>query len=274
MARSENLSVLPQAVSTILRLADDPNVSQRELEKAFESDPAIAAKILRVANSAFYGGNGIPTIGRAITFLGISAIRSLVVGVAFQQAAGVKSQAKKFDKIAFWRHSLASAIAARILGKLRMPASSEELYCTAMLHDIGLLVLERFMPQQLDQAIEKSQRAEIPLHIAEKEVMGFDHAEVGGLLAKRWGLSPICENGIRYNLDPSQDKEYFDTTVLITWADYFACETGHLCQTPLQPVLSTEALSALEIPEDQIPVIHQVVITEVEKACSAFQIAA
>lgn len=274
MARSENLPVLPQAVSAILRLADDPNASQREIERAFERDPAITAKILRVANSAYYGGANIPSIGRAISFLGMSTIRSLVVGVAFQQVVGNRSQCRNFDKLAFWRHSLSTGIAARLLGKLKLPAKAEELYCTGIMHDIGMLVLERFQAAEFEKSIELSMKAGVSLHEAESTVLGFDHASVGGLLAEKWGLTEIMRAGIDHHHSPTSETKYPEVAETIETANLFAYACGYANQgTPKSP--THEQLAEMSgLPIEQIPVILQVIIAEVEKAETSMQVAA
>lgn len=274
MARSENLPVLPQAVGEIMRLADDPNANQRELERAFEQDPAMTAKILKVANSAYYGGANVPTIGRAISFLGMSAIRSLVVGISFQQMTLNKSESKRFDKFEFWQHSVATALACRVIAKLKVPAKGEELYCTAMLHDIGLLIFERFLPTEFDDAVDLSKRSGKTIIEAEKEVMGFDHAEVGGLLAEKWGLNDLMKNGIKHHLDPKQDGHFYETTCVVGWANHIATMCGYPGPGAVVAIEEAALAKSLGLPPEQIPIIMQVVIQELEKVQQSFNISA
>ncbi len=274
MARSENLPVLPQAVSEIMRLADDPNANQRELEKAFEQDPAITAKILKVANSAYYGGQRAPTIGRAISFLGLSAIRSLVIGVSFQQMTGNRSESRHFNKLQYWLHCLGTAVSCRVIAKLRMPAKGEELYCAGMIHDIGLLVLERFTPKELDAALELSLKTGTSLLETERKILGFDHAQVGGILAEKWNLSDLMVNGIRHHPNPDEDQQFYESTKIIHMGEKMA----RVCNYPglgveEEPDLD-EFARQLQLPKDQIPIIQQVVRQEVDKVMSAFSIAA
>lgn len=274
MARSENLPVLPQAVGEVLRLADDPNANQRELERAFEQDPAMTAKILKVANSAYYGGVNVPTIGRAISFLGMSSIRSLVVGISFQQMTGNRSESKQFDRISFWQHSIATAVACRVLAKLKLPAKGEELYCVGMMHDIGLLVFERFLPVEFDAAIENSIRTGKPLAVVEKETLGFDHAEVGGILAEKWGLNDLMRQGIRYHLDPKGDNQFFESTQIVATAAQIANLCGYPGAGAIAPVDTAKVARTTGLPAEQIPIIQQVVTQEVAKVQGSLNIAA
>jgi len=273
MARSENLPVLPQAVSSVLKLADDPNSSPRELEKVIERDPAITAKILRVANSSYYGGSKIPTIGRAISFLGMNSIRSLVVGVAFQQMISGKAASTAFDRVEYWRHSLAVGTACRILAKIVMPTKSEELFCIGMMHDIGLLILDRFMADEWSVCIAEARQMLIPLHLVEMDKYGFDHAEVGGMLAEKWGLGTMAIHGIRFHHNPMEDGEYFETTSIVSIANTIAHQTGFCNSFPGQQYeIDEEVFNTLGIPVEQLNIIGDVMAQEVTKAQEAFKI--
>lgn len=273
IARSENLPVLPQIVGAVLKLADDPNASSRAMERLVERDPAITAKILRVSNSSYYGLNQVTSIARAISLLGMNSVRSLVIGVAYQQVINSRQQARHFDKLEFWRHSLATATAARIVGRMKNPANTEELYGAAMMHDIGILVMDRFCSAELDQALITATSEGIQMHEAEQLVLGFDHAMVGGMLATKWGLSPLMTNAIRYHHDVTGDADTFETTCLIAAANGIAYRCGFRNNTATcEPSIPGEVLEALNMSEEQLAVIQTVVMGEVEKAETAFSI--
>ncbi|MBS1707232.1 MAG: HDOD domain-containing protein [Armatimonadetes bacterium] len=275
MTRGENLPMLPQAVSTTLRLVDDPNCSQRELERALETDTAITAKIIRAANSPYYGGSDVTSIGRAIGFLGMTAIRSIVVGIAMQQMMSGKSTSRNLDKVAYWQHSLATAVGSRILGKLRMPAKAEELYCAGMIHDIGLIVFERYIPSQLDECLAQSKATGVPLYLIEMEILGYNHATVGGLLAKKWQMSETIQNAVKYHHEASSDEKTYKTTALVAGANALAHECGfNNSQREGALELDYELASAMDMPMEQIDVIRQVMQAEVAKAQETYKIAA
>lgn len=273
IARSENLPVLPQIASAVMKVADDPTASAKSVERIIERDAAMAAKILRVANSAFYGQSAVASVGRAISILGLSTIKSLVVGVAYQQVLQGKSLCPKFDKYEFWRHSLAVATAARILGKLRIPLKSEELYTAGMMHDVGILVLDRFCPEELNSNLKEAQDARARLHRVESQNLGFDHAQVGGILAQRWGLTPIIESAIRHHHDLDPEDPYHETTCYVAAANTLAHQAGFTNNVPGGEVEFDEAaLSRMNIPEEQLQVIRTVMQSEVAKAEEAYQI--
>jgi HD-like signal output (HDOD) protein len=273
ISRSENLPVLPQIASSVIRLADDPDSSARDMEKLIERDSAIAAKVLRVANSSFYGLNQVSSISRAISILGINAVRSLVVGIAYQQIIGSRQQSKLFCKLDFWRHSVAVATAAKILAKLKLPSKAEDIYSAALMHDVGYLVLDRFAPGELDQALQYAREQGIHLHQAEQLLFDFDHAQVGGLLAERWGLGGSMKNAIRYHHSPMDDPDYMEFTCFVTLADTLADQCGFTNNVRnATPEIDLELLAVIGIAEEQLDVVRNVITAEVEKAQEALQI--
>jgi HD-like signal output (HDOD) protein len=125
IARGENLPVLRQAVSAAFKVADDPSSKARDIEKLIGQDPGLTAKILHVVNSPLYGVNQIGSPGRAIAVLGTNRVRSLVVSVAFQNLVNYHQDCNRFDMLEYWRHSMAVATAARLIGNIKSPARSE-----------------------------------------------------------------------------------------------------------------------------------------------------
>ncbi len=275
MSRSENLPALPQAASKVLKLADDPDTSPREIEKAIEMDPAITAKILKVANSAFYGATSVSSLGRAVSFLGMTTTRSVIVSIAMQQMISGKNVCPAFDLISYWAHSMAVATAARILGKLKLPGKAEELYCAGMLHEIGLLAMDKFVPNDLQTAIVRARESRIPLEVAERELLGFTHGEVGTVLAKNWNLSPVMMDAIRLSGDPMAVSEYEATSKVVALAEVIANKCGYNhsgvpAPDEIDPILAAE----VGLPEAQFSIVSDVVKQEVNKALDSFQLAA
>jgi HD-like signal output (HDOD) protein len=272
ISRSENLPVLSQSATAVLRLVDDSNAGPREIESAIAKDSAITGKILKAANSAYYGGVKVPTVGRAVHFLGMNSVRSLVVGIAFQQMSSGMAEAPSFNKLEFWKHSLAVATAARILGRIQMPGKAEELYCAGVMHDVGMLVLDRFMAGEFQGAIETSQRTTMPLYECEKQAYKFDHTDVGALLADHWALTPIIKSSIQYHHSPMRDSENFETTKIVAAADAIAHQCGYTNNVPgARHDLATDVASIAGLSEDHLEKVLALVTTEVEMAESALR---
>lgn len=275
MVRCENLPTLPQAATTVLRLADDPNANSREIERAIETDAAIAAKLLKVANSAFYGGVSVPNLGRAISFLGMTTVRSVVVSIAMQQMAAGRSQCANFDRNGFWGHSLAVAIGSRILGKINSPGRAEEMFCAGMMHEIGLLAMEKFAPQELSVAIALARANHVSLLDAELSTCGFTHAQAGVVLAQKWGLSALMADAIAHVDAPFNSVEHSESTLAVAVADNLAWHLGFGHSVDHGPREIEDALLTLAgVSAEQIGVVGAVVSQEVGKAQESFQMAA
>lgn len=275
ISRSDNLPVLPEIVRSVLKLADDADSSARELELMIERDPAIAAKILRAANSSYYGLKNIPTVGRALSVLGLNTIRSLVISISFQQMTSNRQHSHLFDKIAFWKHCMAAATAAKIIGKLRQPLRAEELYTAGMLHDVGMLVLDRFEPIRFDQAISLARKERLPLYDAERTIFDYDHAAVGGMLAEIWQLPQSIQAAITYHHDVAGDSDHLSTTSVIAVADSLAHQVGLTNNSPAGVTdMHPLAEELVELPTEQLTIIGNVVLDEVQRTQDALQIAA
>jgi HD-like signal output (HDOD) protein len=275
ISRNENLPVLPEVASAALRITDEANASARDLETLVEADTAITAKVLRVANSAYYGGHEVASIARAINVLGLNTVRTLILAVAYHNMLSGKPNCRLFSKPAFWRHSLAAATAARVLGRIRFPYEADALYCAGLLHDVGMLVFERFCPREFDYALDYATRMNEPLHVAERKVMGLDHAQVGGILADRWFLSGPLRSAIMHHHDPCMDTENADSTRLVALANEIARMAGFFVAERPQPESTASDLAeAAGIAPGQLGAIIEVVSDEVRRAESAFHLQA
>jgi HD-like signal output (HDOD) protein len=189
VARTPGLGMLPQVTSQVLRLVDNPNASPRQIGALIERDAGLASKLLKSANSAYYGAPGkIKTVSQAISVMGLSAVRSIVVGQAYQQMTSVRGASKRFDRLVFWQHSLATASAARVLAKLKGWRDPEEAFLAGLLHDAGRLVMDKFLPNEFDQILTLALERVIPLFDAEREALGYTHVEVGDLLGAEWNM--------------------------------------------------------------------------------------
>lgn len=272
ISRSENLPVLSQSATAVLKLVDDHDAGPRDIENAIAKDPAITAKVLKAANSAYYGGVKVPTVGRAVQFLGMNSVRSLVVGVAFQQMTSGKGETPSFNKLEFWKHSLAVATASRILGRIRLPEKAEELYCAGVMHDVGMLVLDRFMPMEFQQAITTCQRSKRPLYEVEEQVYRFDHAAVGALLAEHWKLTPTIHCAIQFHHNPMRDETCFETTKIVAAADAIAHKCGFTNSVDgAVHDLEQDICGITGLSEEHMEKVMSLVVTEVEQAQAALQ---
>ena len=274
ISRSDNLPTLPQVALTVLKRADDPLVGPRELECIINADPATAAKVLRVANSPAYGGGSVTSLGRPVAMLGMATIKTLLINLSFQQIISNTEAGYKFNILEYWRHSLATGLAARDIAKATKKPFADELYGAGILHDIGMLAESRFCPAEFDSAVLIAQQEQMPLVEAEYQVMGWNHSDVGALLGKRWGLTKVVLNGITHHHNPAFDNETFESTVIIHLADAVAHRVGFTNNVPgVDYELNESYLEDIGITAEQVDEIGQSTVESVVKMQNAFGIA-
>jgi putative nucleotidyltransferase with HDIG domain len=158
---------------------------------------------LRVANSSFYGlSSTVDTVAKAVSIIGTTQIRSLALATSVASTfEGMPNTLVSMQD--FWKHSLYCALIARILAKRGNRFDSDALFTAALLHDIGELVIFNRLPQQAKEGLLTvlDSADELPVYQAERQIIGFDHAQVGGELARQWKLPPMLEECIEFHHD-------------------------------------------------------------------------
>jgi len=219
------LASLPQAVMQINRLLDDPDSSDTDVAAAIGNDPALAIRVLRIANSPLYGlSTQVDSIARAVTLLGRNKIRDLTMAAAITELfSGVTNDLVSMRN--FWLHSLYCALAAEYLAAARGRRGGEPLFLAGLLHDIGELVIFHSLPEEaaavLLESAEESEEREI--FRVERARLGFDHAAVGAELARQWQLPSLLFECIAFHHEPARAEKYPLAVALVHVANSAAC---------------------------------------------------
>ena len=190
----QELPSLPVVVLELLSSMDQDDTDVHVLAQKIELDQALAAKTLRIANSSFYGMQSkVTSIPQAVSVLGFHSIRTVVTACAL--TGSFAPVAGGFDFKAFWRHSLATAIAARLLAP-HLRVNPETAFTAGLLHDLGTLVLVTRFPAEY--ALVRSYRQAHDCQMAEAElaVIGIDHAQVGSALAAYWKFPEAIQQAV------------------------------------------------------------------------------
>jgi putative nucleotidyltransferase with HDIG domain len=188
----KELSSLPQTLAEVLRVAKDENSSAQDLAKILRRDPALTAKILRVVNSPFYGaGREIHSVSQAVVTMGMRGVTALALSTSIYDMTN-RWQCS-VDRIRFWRHSLAVAAAAKIIGEAVKYPSVEEAFVSGLLHDVGILILEKSFPEEYHRIWQQTESGAILCELEEK-TWSTNHARVGQFLFEQWNLpAAICQ---------------------------------------------------------------------------------
>ena len=213
VGKLDDLPSLPAVVMELLTSIDQEDVDISVLAKKVSHDQALTAKTLRLANSSTYGLQvKVTTIQQAITFLGFQTTRDLITAAAITGcfASGL---CKGFDDKAFWRHSIATAVCARVLAR-RMRFNQDYAFTAGLLHDIGRLVLVTIAPQSYALVLARAANQDIELLEAERAVMGVDHVAAGMVLAEHWKFSDTIRQALAFHHEPATVGAGFLATII------------------------------------------------------------
>ncbi len=219
------LPPLPQVALRVIQVAQDPRSSAADLAVAVSSDPALAARILRAANSPLFRANReITSVQEALVRLGFVQARNIAVSSAITAAYAPDARNALFRIEDFWRHSLAVALKASELAGRRPVSDVPSAFTAGLLHDIGRLALFYADPAGVDQAVARALAEDVPLDALEAEALGAAHDDVGGRLAARWGLPPATVAAIADHHRPAGNG----LTALVAEADSWCTAHGFL----------------------------------------------
>jgi len=183
----KNLPTLPAIVGRILEVADEAGSSARELADIISHDQSVSAKVLNLANSAFYGfSRRIATIPQAVVVLGFETVKSLALGVSVFQSLSLKVGRVTFDREQFWMHSIGCAAAAKLVAKSIGLKDTGTPFVAGLLHDVGKVILDTYFNAEYQRVIEEMLDEGRSAVDVETDVLNIDHAEVGGWMATRW----------------------------------------------------------------------------------------
>lgn len=214
----------PHTCTRVHELLAEDAASARELADVIAQDPSLTARLLRLVNSSYFGlARKADTLTRAITVVGLQELHNVVVAVAAGETFR-RLQTTTINIDSFWRHSLYTALVARMLAREAGLALPERMFVAGLLHDVGILVLDHRMPTTYGEVLLAAAGDEGRLHALEQETFGLDHGELGGELLHRWQLPEVLTVAIRHH--HSQDKGMDDTTLVLHIADLLAHQSG------------------------------------------------
>ncbi len=222
------LPTLPTVVSKMLEMIDNPRTSASSLARLISQDQALTAKILKLANSAYYGfSREISTVNMAIVVLGFNTVKDMGLWLSVFDVFKKSSDNSDFDIVRFWEHSIACGVAARMIAKHSRSRYAGEAFVAGLLHDIGKVVLNQYFHQEFIDILQLAQST--TLEAAEAEVLGLGHGRIGAWLAEKWNLPSLICDSILYHHQPWNAKEKPEFVAIVTLGDMLChlTETGY-----------------------------------------------
>jgi len=225
LARINDIPTLPASVLRVMQMIEDPYCSSSDLAKVIQADPAMAAKVLKLANSSYYGfRQKIGNIPQAVTLLGFATLKNTLLAAAVFDM--FRASGTGFDLPGLWKHSVTTATAAKLIAKRARYPQSEKAFTAALMHDIGKIILARFIPQGLAEIVDTVQTEQLAMYDAEKKVLGLSHPALGAWVLGRWNMpGPIVE-AVEFHHHPTRAQTSFDLAAIVYLANILAHRSG------------------------------------------------
>ncbi len=219
---STRVSSLPEIFMMINEVVNDPTSSFSDISRVVNLDPALSARLLKIVNSSFYSfPSNIDTVTHAISVIGTEQLHDLALATTILSTfKGIPDTIVNMNL--FWRHSMGVAIIARNLAIHCRETNPERFFLAGILHDIGRLIILENLPEESKEIVSRQTEVGGIMWQIEREVLGFDHAEVGAALARAWKLPLSLEEIIGNHHNPARSKRYPLETTIIHLADIIA----------------------------------------------------
>jgi putative nucleotidyltransferase with HDIG domain len=247
------LRPMPSNVTRIVREVEKSDVTIDILVGLISLDQALAALVLQMSNSVSLGyARTCSTLHEAIMYIGLARLKSILLtssatGMLKHGLAGYRSGAGEL-----WHHSLVTAVAAEWLAQALRYPNPEEAYISGLLHDMGKLLLDQFVLSDYNTILDYVQKYQLPPWQVEERLIGINHAEVGGLIAKRWNFPISLVDAIRYHHSPSFAMKNQQLPAIVNLANTFADEYQLQKSALISRELHPESLNILKLDSGEV----------------------
>ena len=263
----EEFPTLPQIITKIIDACEDEKVSVDDLAKIISNDPSICARILKLANSAYYGYlRKVNTISKAITILGFETIKTLSISASvFDSFKKIRSN-YNFNRCQFWLHSIGTATISKVVCRHVNNRNIEVAFLVGLLHDMGKLFFESYYDPQFEEVMKLVTVNRCSIYDAELQVFGVSHDEVGGWLTERWKFPADLVNPIQHHHNlKACPEEHAQFAAMVSVADRI-CRIHNIGSggDNLIPEINPLTLEILGLTEQDIEEISEKVTEEKE----------
>jgi HD-like signal output (HDOD) protein len=221
-----DLPPLPQVASKAISLVEDPDTTAGQLTDLLSSDPALAARVLKIANSAMFSRQReITTLNQAIMVIGFKALKGIIVAATLRQLNRKHGDIEQL----VWKNSMCTAMASNLIAKRLRKPYVDECFLLGLLHDLGKLVLIRQTSEEYKEIV-KSVKGGETFFEAENRILGFAHPLIGALVAKKWNFSPeICQVILHHHdpIDLPAEGPLDEKTLIVQVSNWIAHKLGH-----------------------------------------------
>ena len=266
-----NLPPVPHVAAKIMDLVGNENTSVRDLQKVISADPALTARILKMANSVFYSfDQKVSTLSHALVILGFRTVQSMGVAASSRSLFVKKGSQFGLKEKLLWEHSIAVAMGCRQVSRLVGYQQEETAFIVGLLHDIGKAILNEVVPKKYAKIVETVYNEGRTTAEVEREMLGFDHTHIGALIAQKWNFSWDMVEAIAYHHSPEAQSTGSPLSAILAVSNDTCKGMGIGLEkvsngTPISQTWGAKALNLDENACAQIPEVLRVVLEEEKK---------
>lgn len=266
VSKITELMPLPDTIQKIVNLTKNPDTPLKKISDVLESDEAMASKVLKLANSSFYGfSKQVRTISHAVVCLGFNTIKQMSLTAHSFSVLDKNLDGYYLDKGAMFQHSFGTALASRLLATKMFYPNSEEVYLMGLLHDIGKVILNQYAAEEFNKVVELYNKGGLAFHEAEQQVLGFDHGEIGSAVCQKWNLSDDIVETIRCHHRPEKASPLNLSVHMVHIANIIVTIMGiGIGIGGINQQISEKSLSALNLKEEDISMLMMGIMDELE----------
>ena len=221
------VTALPAVGQRILQLTENDSAGADELREAIQSDPVLVARILRRLNSSYYGlSHKVADVRTAVSLLGFREIRNLALTVFLAKMYESPGTHGGYRREMLWSHSVAVAACSRLISRVCGRGTPEEAYIAGLLHDLGLILVDQTLRRHFTRVLDALSPT-TPTCQVENRILSFDHAALGGFVARKWNFPEQIADAITFHhLPMGYAGVHKDLVNVVTVANYLCCRAG------------------------------------------------
>ncbi len=237
---------LPPVVIELSRLLDDASSTIKQFVEIIEMDPVLVARLLKIVNSPLYGPiQKIDSINRAVIYLGIKNLNTIVVTEAVMDIFKQKTDTTRFSREKLWLHSVAVAVCAKMIAERIFAINGDDAYLSGILHDFGLIIEEQIHPETF-YTICKNATSVSTMRALEQEAFATDHCELGYLITQQWTITEPIREAIRDQHTPLAEVSPSSLTGILQIAGYLVSQHGYPVLPHINPEITEPLLAHME----------------------------
>ena len=227
LVNQSEIRSIKSVITRLLNIMNDPRSTAKDLTDIIQVDPPLTAKVLKLANSAYFSPREkISEIKKAIIYIGFNNLKEILLSQKVVEIFKSEETIEGYSRNQLWRHSVAVALMGKMIYRREFGLPGENVYAAGLMHDIGIIAIDQFLQDPFRKILHLSKEKRLPLSQAEKEVIGFTHADIGEAIGANWNLSPEITVPIGYHHSPTLAGESYLRLAGTLYISEYCCHTN------------------------------------------------